>query len=825
MNDLRSSASNETMLYSLINNVVLTIAIWNVHLFGEVQSTDPPAQWMSGKFGMGFRIGAGDYIERRQTNGNDWGLDWSQLVAQFTEVGASWVIVNLSEGAYGTTWMAYHPVLYDINTPPDASCVPYLGSPNGWDGQCQTAPTPSNTTDYFKEMTDAFHAANIKVIAYVASQGPAMFKAGSGQAFDVKFRSTPLRPTCTATSPNNGPSPCFANPDNCCSPSMGNWIKYVKNLNGDTIDYPKLHTAFADVIIDYYAEKYKNDIDGWWFDHAQEASNCGAGSTCRKDFIDKTAVRNAIRTHQPNVPIAFNTCSNAQKSPLQICATGFEDFTAGHPKPLGGGNPTLPFESGNYPMVTSVEGTPDGFFDSSGWKSLGHVFMPTGSAWNGPTIPNVWTTPYPYTTAYNANDPNWSVGVTNSNGWNPDAEDWFTRVLARQGAWTWNLPRYSNSPNTYFLLHPNHLEIVKEAVSSLVVSPTTQAPTLAQTSSPTSSPTPSPTPSSPTSSSSAPTSIIQTWFVGSSSLTTDPANIFDSSLQILNPIGNSIQPGNVQVQLFDYGCQVPKNSTGLVVSLQPSSYVANNFSYSVFVNKTLIGQNIGGFVNFIDDGNNSASSKGEISFCTRVSAYHLGVHVSYHQLDLKLLFDLTENSFILSTVNIEQNDPSAFSTDVTSSFGVMACQCNDDYQCYSTIPAPNPTINQNENLVMCIYPTSTSNDASSVQISNFNVGLSAPGVTYDPVAFGPSGWIVDALSIVSLQSGTETIKISAPVVASFFIQNHQSIDVSGNAFLEYKSGKNDDLAFTPFQMEVSLARNMEIGCFATILQSILQKFR
>ena len=433
-------------------------------------SVDSPAQWMSGKFGMGFRIMAGDYIERHETNGYNWGLDWNLLVNQFVEVGATHVIVNLSEGAFGSTWMAYHPVLSSINTLPDTSCVPFVGSSNGWDGNCQTAPTPTSNQDYFKDMMDSFHEANIKVIVYVASQGPAMFKHGSDFAFDVFRRTTPIRDNCIRTPPNAGPKACFTNPENCCSPSIGNWIKYVQDDYAGTndIDYPTLHNAFADIIIEYYANTYQNDIDGWWFDHANENSGCGAGSTCNKDVIDKTAVRNAIRKHQPNVPIAFNSCSNAQKSPLQICSPNLEDYTAGHPKPLGGGNPTLPFEEENYPMVTSVEETLDGFFDNSGWKSLGHVFMPTGNKWNGPTIPVVWTTPYQYDSLpYQESNFEWGSQVTTLNGWNVNATDWFNRVITTKGSWTWNLPRQSNGPNTYFLLHPNHLELVKIAASSL----------------------------------------------------------------------------------------------------------------------------------------------------------------------------------------------------------------------------------------------------------------------------------------------------------------------------------------------------------------------
>ncbi len=245
----------------------------------------------------------------------------------------------------------------------------------------------------------------------------------------------------------------------------------MKNLNGGTIDYPKLHTAFADVVIGYYAEKYKNDIDGWWFDHAKENQNpaCGDGSTCGHDFIDKAAVKKAILVHQPNVPITFNSCKDSRKSPLRICSLEYEDFTAGDPP-----SANLPFESNNYPMVTSIEETPDGFFynKNTNWYALGHIYMPTGTAWEGVTIPNVWTNPYPYSTEYNELDFDWGNTVTNEGGWNKDAKDWFERTLEAGGSWTWQLPRQSDASGTYYLLHPNHLALVKSISSP----PTTSQP-------------------------------------------------------------------------------------------------------------------------------------------------------------------------------------------------------------------------------------------------------------------------------------------------------------------------------------------------------------
>jgi hypothetical protein len=64
-------------------------------------------------------------------------------------------------------------------------------------------------------------------------------------------------------------------------------------------------------------------------------------------------------------------------------------------------------------MVTSVEGTKDGFFYAHGFASLGHCFMPMHERWNsGKNI--VWE--------------------------EDQAVDWMQRVLNAGGAWTWNVP-------------------------------------------------------------------------------------------------------------------------------------------------------------------------------------------------------------------------------------------------------------------------------------------------------------------------------------------------------------------------------------------------
>ena len=146
---------------------LLTFQVCTAH--AQTNETDEhPAAWMSGKWGLGMRIGAGDYIERRESVG--WGFDPNGMAQQVASSGASWIIINLSEGAFGSTWMSYHPVLSEINPKGFTGCNPGIGG-GGWSSVCQTAPTPSKGKDYFKRIADAMHAKGVKVIAYVSGQG------------------------------------------------------------------------------------------------------------------------------------------------------------------------------------------------------------------------------------------------------------------------------------------------------------------------------------------------------------------------------------------------------------------------------------------------------------------------------------------------------------------------------------------------------------------------------------------------------------------------------------------------------------------------------
>jgi len=276
--------------------------------------------------------------------------DVSKLVASVKAIGGvSWVLINLSECAAGDLYLAPHSVLTSLT--PRA--------------------TPNHNRDLFGELLDGFGAAGIKVIAYIATEGPAKLKHGACKAFDKKRSST----------------------GQCSSAAMDNWAYYVENTYGNTTQ-DTYKQAFAEVIIKEYADRYGTKLSGWWFDHANY------GNIPLLHQVIKNATAN------PDTVVAFN---DGQKSPLINNNPGFEDFTAGHPNPVVS---TPASSDANLPMLTSIEGTLDGYIvGSNGIKSLGHMYMPVQTKWYSGTI--VWT---------------------------PEkAASWMHRALAAHGAFTWSI--------------------------------------------------------------------------------------------------------------------------------------------------------------------------------------------------------------------------------------------------------------------------------------------------------------------------------------------------------------------------------------------------
>lgn len=171
----------------------------------ESSMEHPAAQWMSGNWGIGWRVYAGNnkYAQRLEVN---------RLVEQVKTIpGMSYVLFNLSNGADGSKYTAPHSVLSKVDP-----------------GSC-------SERDLFGELATAFQAAGYKVLVYMATEGPAKLKHG----------------------PTHGRGP----------ESVGKWKAWVQAQYGSS-DVDTLKKAYAEVIVREFAQRYGTQIDGWWFDHA-----------------------------------------------------------------------------------------------------------------------------------------------------------------------------------------------------------------------------------------------------------------------------------------------------------------------------------------------------------------------------------------------------------------------------------------------------------------------------------------------------------------------------------------------------------------------------
>lgn len=171
----------------------------------SAQDSQPSAQWMSGKWGIGWRIKGGSNEDSQK-------MDVNHLVEQVKTIpGLSYVLFNLSNGANGSIYTAPHAVLSSVNP-----------------GVC-------SKRDLFGEMATAFQAAGYKVLVYLATQGPAQLKHGPRHDTDAK--------------------------------RIENWKAWVRKHYGSD-DLPSLKQAYAEVIVREFAQRYGTKIDGWWFDHS-----------------------------------------------------------------------------------------------------------------------------------------------------------------------------------------------------------------------------------------------------------------------------------------------------------------------------------------------------------------------------------------------------------------------------------------------------------------------------------------------------------------------------------------------------------------------------
>jgi len=346
------------------------------------------AEWMAGNHGISIRI----------TGGTNYGTVLYDVDAFVLELedkllsyGVKWVIVTLSTSYYGDRYLGQHSFL--TTNLPGSTPKEY---DNGWDGSITDLSTLPDR-DIFGEFVDRLDGINVKVIAYMAAQGPALLISGETKAYDYMDNSPYVDSFDRCPSLTGTPAPFGA-----CAPSVHLWKAHVAERYFGSKSDATLRKAFAAIIVGEYAERYKQKLAGFFFDNGEVA--------------DIPAIYEVVQESIPHAAVTFN---KGQRLPLTNNNAPYEDYTFGWPHFDFNAYP--PPDCKNYPAITSVEDKAQrGYFESSdvpGQYSLGHLYMPLNDDWAKGSI--VWQT--------------------------DKAQEWMSRVLRARGAWTWAVKRATGS--------------------------------------------------------------------------------------------------------------------------------------------------------------------------------------------------------------------------------------------------------------------------------------------------------------------------------------------------------------------------------------------
>jgi hypothetical protein len=332
------------------------------------------ADWMQGNWGVSYRIPGGD-ISYSGSHVAEYNV--RAAVEQISAIpGLKWVQINLTNGASGDLFIV--PVT-------EVEAINPLSAPNSYNDLYD--PTIPGM-DLFDQLAQAFKAKGIKVIAYIATQGPGMLKHGAENSMDHDKSI----PNCKSTAPKI----TDANNQVYCSANMNRWRDYVLEQYPSSSLYRSFELAMVN-IVETLSLRYGNTIDGWWFDHS--------------GFGDSELLHTAALAGNNDAAVAFN---EGDKVPLVNNPDTLDDYTFGHPTPIGS---EVSSDDKNLPMLTSIEATLDGILPGTGndVDSVGHMFMPLQESWNGGT-----------------------VVFSEAKG-----SDWLNRALKAGGAYTWALSQDS----------------------------------------------------------------------------------------------------------------------------------------------------------------------------------------------------------------------------------------------------------------------------------------------------------------------------------------------------------------------------------------------
>jgi len=331
-----------------------------------------------------------------------------------------------------------------------------------------------------------------------------------------------------------------------------------------------------------------------------------------------------------------------------------------------------------------------------------------------------------------------------------------------------------------------------------------------------------------------PTHFLRPWLIGDLAVSlgnNGTSNYLDDGLTVTHQIGAKINStDDIQIKLMKKDCVSLSATSNEVVSF--SSNVSTSFtagdvttqtpailSYDISIDASMIGNSNSEYLTCAPQ-SHSECSVGSIQFCTRVSTFSESIDIDAQDTNFILWFNMTDNNFSIEEINFDVSKPENFTTDLEPDFNVDICQCDADFECIS----PGP-LQKDMPLVTCIFPTHSTNGVErNVKIFNFNLDMipsdGSDSFTFSPILMGPDSWDQSAVSIVKVDDDDYKIQILMPVPAQFYIQGKDSVDVTGNAALEFKSSKVDSIFFKKYSLQVGLAGLVYQGCFQSLILKI-----
>lgn len=282
---------------------------------GEAIAT-PRTAWMSGGWGVRIAIPGGRFRRPGEQ------LSYSHTIDQVAALSSvRWVMLSVTEPSFGGFFTTYDGELDSI------------------------VPEAFPDSDLLLELIEQARSHGLRVLVYVASQGPEL-------DFVTPERASHLKNTRRQFW-------------SAAKEIETTWSDYL------TANKDSSQSAFA-AIIRRISNRFGDRIDGWWFDHGQHG---------RSDLLIPAA-----RSGNEQALVAWNQNHRIQRltsdsAPIWTltASTPGTDFTDGHVSPTrnSNGDGRLPWWSGNDVLVRQVETC------SSINGRLPHVFVPAQSTWRG----------------------------------------------------------------------------------------------------------------------------------------------------------------------------------------------------------------------------------------------------------------------------------------------------------------------------------------------------------------------------------------------------------------------------------------------------------